>query len=174
MILNQDTGRLGLRITTPFELVHNAKSKSKKWFELFSIGYFNHDTDNTENRSKLQAYTLNGIEVGRDDKSNSIIFYTPITSSYYHPPTFLLDESRLPITNFPNSLRFDGGLTCGLLRNKIDSIHDPFLPGTCISIQLNDAQARGTINNIPLPVSTIIKPDASPFPNHLDNSSISS
>ena len=46
MIPNQVPGRLGLKITTPFELVHNSKADSKIWFELFSIGYFNHDTDN--------------------------------------------------------------------------------------------------------------------------------
>ena len=54
MILNQVPGRLGLKLTTPFELVHNSKPDSKTWFELLSIGYFNHDTDNAESRSKLQ------------------------------------------------------------------------------------------------------------------------
>ena len=131
MMLNQVPGRLGLKLTTPFELVHKSNTDSKTWFELFSIGYFNHDTDNAESRSKLQAHTLDGIAVGRDDRSNSIIFYNPITSSYYRPPAFRIDEPRLPITNFHNSLIFDGGLTCGLLRNKTDPIHEPFPPGTC-------------------------------------------
>ena len=106
MIINQVTGRLGLKLTTPFELVHNSKPNSKTWFELFFIGYFNHDIDNAEIRSKLQAHTLDGIAVGRYYWSNSIIFYSPITSSYYRPPDFRLDESRLPITNFPNYFRF--------------------------------------------------------------------
>ena len=64
MMLNQVPGRLGLKLTTPFELVHNSKPNSKTWFELFSIGYYNHDTDNSESRSKLQAHTLDGITVG--------------------------------------------------------------------------------------------------------------
>ena len=118
MMLNQVPGQLGLKLTISFELVHNSKPDSKTWFKLFSIGYFNHDTYNAESCSKLQAHTLYGIAVGRDDRSNSIIFYNPITSGYYRPPDFRLDESRLPITNFPNSLRFDGGLTCGLLSNN--------------------------------------------------------
>ena len=88
MILNQVPGRLGLKLTTPFELVHNSKPDSKKWFELFSIGYFNHNIDNAESRSKLQAHTLYGIAVGWDDRSNYIIFYNPITPSYYRPPYF--------------------------------------------------------------------------------------
>ena len=83
MMRNQVPGRLGIKLTTSFELVHNSKPDSKTWFELFSIGYFNHDTDNSEIRSKLQAHTLDGIAVGRDDRSNSIIFYNTITSSYY-------------------------------------------------------------------------------------------
>ena len=115
MMLNQFLGRLGLKITTPFKIVHNFKTDSKTWFGLFSIGYFNYDTDIANNRSKLQAHTLDGITVGRDDSPNSIIFYNPITSSYYRPPAFRLDESRLPITNFTNYLCFDGGLTYGLL-----------------------------------------------------------
>ena len=82
MMLNQVPGRLGFKLTTPFELVHNSKPDSNTWFELFSISYFNHDTDNDESRSKLQAHTLDGIAVGRDDRSNSIIFYNPITSIY--------------------------------------------------------------------------------------------
>ena len=48
MMLNQVPGQLGLKLTTSFELVHNAKPDSKTWFELFSIGYFNHDTDNSD------------------------------------------------------------------------------------------------------------------------------
>ena len=44
IILNQVPGRLGLKLATPFELVHNYKPNSKTWFELFSVGYFNHDT----------------------------------------------------------------------------------------------------------------------------------
>ena len=102
MVLNQVPGRLGLKLTTPFELVRNEKPDSKTWFELFSIVYFKHHIDNTEIRSKLQAHTLDVIAVGRDDKSNYTIFYNFITSSYYCLPYFCLDESILPITNFPN------------------------------------------------------------------------
>ena len=102
--LSYRPGQLGLKLTTPFELVHNSKPDSKTWFELFSIGYFNHDTDNAESCSKLKAHTLDGIAVVLYDRSNYIIFYNPIMSSYYRPPDFRLNESRLPITNFPNSL----------------------------------------------------------------------
>ena len=79
--------------------------------------------------------------------------------------------NQVPVTNFPNSLRFYGFLTCGLLWNKAYPIHDPFLPGTNVSIQYDDSLVRGTINNIPLPVSTIIKYSATPLSNQSDDSS---
>ena len=174
MMPNQVPCRLGITLTSPFELGHNSKPDSNTWFELLSIGYFNYDTDNSESRSKLQAYTLDGIAVGRYDRSNFIIFYNPITSSYYRPPAFQLDESRLPITKFHNSLRFDGGLTCGLLRNKNDLIHETFPPDTRMSIQHNDTLARGTINNIPIPAFPILRPAASPSTEPLEDESITS
>ena len=111
--------------------------------------------------------------VGRDDKSYSIIFYNKITSIYYHPPDFRLYESRLPITNFPNYLRFDGGLAYGILRNKTNPIPKPFPPGTQVFIQREKAIARGTIKNISIPVSPILKCVESPYPEQSDNGSIS-
>lgn len=152
-MLNQVPGRLRRKLTTPFELVHNVKPDPRTWFELFSVGYFNHDTDNAELRSKTQAQTLDGIAVGRDDRSNTVIFYNPVSRSYYRPPAFRLDEGRHPATNFPKSLKFDGGLTCGLLRYKTDPVPEPFPPGTRVDITHNDAKVKGTIQNIPLPTS---------------------
>ena len=174
MILGQVPGRLGIKLTTHFELVHNTKPDSKTWFELFSIGYFNHTVDNTEIRSKFQSHTLDGIDVDRYYKSNAIIFYNPLTSSYYRLPNVCLDESRLPITNFLNYLRFYGCLACGLLLNITYPIHEPFPPGTCVSIQHNGSLVRGTINNIPLPVSPIIQSDSLLPSNTSDDSSQSS
>jgi len=162
MMLNQIPGRLGRKLTTPYELVHGSKPQSETWFELFSVGYFNHDTDNAESRSTSQAKTLAGIAVGCDDRSNTIIFYNPITKSYYRPPAFSLDESRLPSTNFPKSIRFDGGLTCGLLRYRTDPINEPFPPGTQVSIDHKGSIARGTIQNVPLPFSPNVQSAESP------------
>ena len=81
MMMNQFPCRLGLTLTSPFELVHNSKLDSNTWFELFSKGYLNHDTYNADSCSKLQAHTLDGISVLRDDRSNSIILCNSITSN---------------------------------------------------------------------------------------------
>ena len=115
MMMNYVPVILVLKLNTPFEFVQNATPYSKTWFELYSIGYFNHHINNTASRYKLQAHTLDGLAVVRDDKSNSIIFNKPFTSSYYCLPDYHQDESRLPINNLPNTLCLDGGLSCGLL-----------------------------------------------------------
>ena len=51
LMINQVPGRLGRKLTTPFELVHGAKPNSKIWFELFAIGYWKQSKYNAELRS---------------------------------------------------------------------------------------------------------------------------
>jgi hypothetical protein len=130
LMLNQTPGRLGRKITTPYELVHGVKPDSRTWFELFSIGFFAHDTDlaTNEARTTSQAQTIAGIAVGRDASTNTITFYNPITRTYYRPPSFKLGESLLPITMFPKHIHYDGGLTCGRLRHNTDPTQNHFLP----------------------------------------------
>ena len=113
-MINQVPGRLGLKLATPFELVHNQKPDSTTWFKPFSIGYFNHNTDGSTTRSNTEDQSLDGIAVGHDDRSNTIVFYNPIVRSYYRPPAFKLDEGHLPATNFPSYIKYDGGLTWSL------------------------------------------------------------
>jgi hypothetical protein len=170
-MINQVPGRLGRKLTTPFELVHNVKPDSKTWFELFSVGYFNHSKDNTTSRSKIEDHSLDGIAIGRDDKTNTIVFYNPITRSYYRPPAFKLDEGRLPVTNFPTSIKYDGGLTCGLYRNRTDPSPEPLPPGTRITIDRNDQSLRGTIQNVPMVFSNLVQSSASPTDDPTDSSS---
>ena len=122
---------------------------------------------------------MDGIAVGRDDRSNTIIFYNPISKSYYRPPAFRLDESRSPTTNFPKSVRFDGGLTCGLLRYRTDPIHEPFPPGTRVTVTHDSSPTRGTVQNVPLPFTPNLSTSPTPddpqsvtYTIHLDNGSI--
>ena len=63
-MVNQVPGRLGRRVTTPFELVHNCKPDARTWFELFSVGYFKHEEDGDEQRSNSQDQSLDSIAVG--------------------------------------------------------------------------------------------------------------
>jgi hypothetical protein len=143
-MMNQVPGRLGRKLTSPFELVHGVNPNSNTWFELFSVGYFPHHMESNETKSKTQAQTMDGIAVGRDELSNTIRFYNPINKQYYRPPIYKLDESRLPVSSFPKSIRFDGGLTCGLLRNRTDPSPEPFPPGTRVRITRDNVEQKGT------------------------------
>ncbi|KAL7503562.1 hypothetical protein ACHAXN_002711 [Cyclotella atomus] len=150
-MINQVPGRLNRKLTSPFELVHGVKPDSSTWFELFSVGYFKHKSERGEAKSKTQAQTLDGIAVGCDEQTNTILFYNPLTKQYYRPPVFKLDEGRLPITSFPKSIRFDGGLTCGPIRNRTDPAPEPFPPGTRVTIDYKGSPMKGTVANVPLP-----------------------
>jgi hypothetical protein len=102
----------------------------------------------------MQAQTMAGIlqsGVMSNPTQFSYIFYSPFTKQYYRPPVFKLDEGRLPITCFPKSIKFDGGLFCGPIRNKSDPVPEPFPPGTPVSITHQNEQVKGTISNVPLP-----------------------
>jgi hypothetical protein len=105
---------------------------------LFSVVYFKHESEKGEATSKTQAQTLDGIAMGRDEQSNTILFYNPLTKQYYRPPVFKLDEGRLPITNFPKSIKL---LTCGPIRNRTDPAPEPFPPGTKVTIDHKGSQA---------------------------------
>ena len=134
MMLNQIPGHLGRILTNPYKLIYNTKPQSETWFELSSVGYFNHYTNNTASSSTSQAHTLDIIAVGRDERSNAIIFYSPVSKIYYHPPAFSLGESRLPVTTFPKSIRLDYCLTYGFLCYRTDPVHEPCPPGTHVPI----------------------------------------
>ena len=138
------------------------KPDSSTWFELFSIGYFDHSVENNATKSKLEVQTLAGIgiAIGRDEKSNTIKFYNPLTKAYYSPPVFKLDEGRLPVTDFPSRITSDGGLVCRLHSNNTDPGLEPFPPGTGIIVLLNGTTKRGTIQNIPLPPSAVLEDTA--------------
>ena len=132
------------------------QARLQDMFELFSIGYWKQNKDNKDSRSNTEDQALDGIAVGQDEQTDTIIFYNPLTKSYYRPPVFWLDESRLPVTNFPLSIKYDGGLSCALYRNRTDPVSEPFPPGTRVNLNVNGTMARGTIQNIPLPTSPLL------------------
>ena len=82
-MINQIPGRLGRKLISPFELVHGIKPDATTWFELFSVGFFKHSSSSDGLNSKMQSMSMAGIAVGWDDTSNTILFYNPLTRSYY-------------------------------------------------------------------------------------------
>jgi hypothetical protein len=155
-MLNQVPGRMGRKLTSPFELVYGVKPDSKTWCELFSVGYFPVESKAGEAASASQSQTLDGIAVGRDEQSNTILFYNPVTKKYYSPPVFKLEPNHLPVMLYPKNIRFDGGFVCGPLRNRTDPVTEPFPPGTRLTITVDDKPVRGTVQNVPLPFPTLI------------------
>lgn len=137
--------------------------------QTFSIGYFDHKSENSATKSNTEVQTLAGIAVGRDDKSNTIRFYNPLTRSYYSPPVFKLDEGRLPVTHFPTRITFDGGIVCGLQSNNTDPDPEPFPPGTRVNVLDRGTVQRGTIQNVPLPPPTILESSAAVTPEANNN-----
>ena len=161
-MLNQVPGRLGKKLTSPFELVYNTKPDSKTWFNLFSVGYFPVDSKSGEKASVTESQTMHGIAIGRDEQTNTITFYNPMTRKYYSPPIFKLDNSTFPNAIYPRLVRYDGGFLCGPLCNSTDPVVEPFPPGTRVNIKHNDELVRGTIQNVPLPFADIGLPSATP------------
>eukprot|EP00804_Cyclotella_cryptica_P009045 CCRYP_003142-RA/>CCRYP_003142-RA protein AED:0.35 eAED:0.14 QI:0/0/0/1/1/1/2/0/1801 len=150
-MMNYIPGRMGRRLVSPFELVHGTKPDATTWFKLFSVGFFKMESSSDGKHLKTQSMSLAGIAVGRDDTSNTILFYNPITRSYYRPQAFSLDETRLPLAQWPGIIIPDGSLTCGLLKNNTDPTPEPFPPGTRVTLLRNHTSLRGTIANIPSP-----------------------
>jgi hypothetical protein len=154
-MLNQVPGRVGRKLTSPFELIFGIKPDAKTWFEPFSIGYFPVASKSCEAASASEAQTMDGIAVMCDEKSNTIVFYNPITRAYYSPPSFKLDPTPLPVTLYPKHVRYDGGFVCGPLRNNSDPVPEPFPPGTRVQLYKDDVKIKGTIQNIPLPFAHV-------------------
>ena len=106
------------KFTTPFELVHRTPPDTRTWFPLFSCVYFYKDTDKNKDRSSFQSKAMIGIAVGRSTKTNALSIYNPITKQYYEPDTYKFDPSRLPCTEFPAQIHYDGGLHANIYRHS--------------------------------------------------------
>ena len=127
-ILNQVPGSPGHKFITPFELVYNIKP-----YSCFSICYFDHTADGDESWSNTKSHTLDEFTLVQDKSSNTIIFYSPATQIYYHPPAFCLNKGRFPATKFPSSIKFDYGPTCNIFHKLTDPMSEPIPPGTLVN-----------------------------------------
>jgi hypothetical protein len=57
---------------------------------------------------------------------------------------------------YPHHIRFDEGFVCGPLCNRTDLIAEPFPPGTRVFVTNGDDKIKGTIQNVPIPLSPFI------------------
>ena len=79
-----------------------------------------------------------GIAVGRSTKTNALSVYNPVTNQYYEPDTYKFDPSRLPCTEFPSRINYDGGLRAELYRHSHRNVPEPYPPGTPFKIMAAD------------------------------------
>ena len=79
-----------------------------------------------------------GIAVGRSTKTNALSVYNPVTNQYYEPDTYKFDPSRLPCTEFPSRINYDGGLRAELYRHSHRNVPEPYPSGTQFKIPAAD------------------------------------
>ena len=65
-------------------------------------------------------------------------------------------HSCSPVTNLPTSIKYDGHLTCSLMRNHTDPFPEPLPPGTHVTITHNNKLPCGTIQRVPVFTSTLV------------------
>ena len=135
---NQIPAKVDGKLTTPIELVHHATPDTHTWFPLLSISYFYKDSDNDKDRTTFQSKAMIGIAVVRSTKTNDLSFYNPITNQYYDTDTYKSDPYRLPCTDFPSQIHYDGGLHADLYRHINKNTPDPYPPSMPLKIPSNE------------------------------------
>ena len=79
MITNYLPIKINNFLTTPYFLVHHKKPDLRNLIPLFAVGYITKYKDATSSRKNVDSHSIRVILIGKDGKSNSLIFY--------HPPT---------------------------------------------------------------------------------------
>jgi hypothetical protein len=136
-------------------LVHGVHPDQQAWLPIFSLCYFHHKSNSNASRSKNQAYSLDGIIIGRDPTFTAILVYNPCNQKYYKPDSYRIDPYCLPSSVYSN-IKYDGGLFVSLHQDEIASISEPFPPGTRVA-KVNPTSGHtllGTVMDIPLDPNT--------------------
>ncbi len=149
-MMNMIPGKYCRKLSSPFMLVHGARTDPRIWLPLFLLCYFHHKKDSNASRSKSQAHTMDGIIIGRSPTSNSILVDNPQNQKYYKPNSYRIDPYRLPSSVYP-TIQYVGDLFVSLHRNNISSISEPYPPGMRV-LNFNPTSGltrAGTVMDIP-------------------------
>ena len=124
------------------------------WFPIFSIAYFYNDSETDKDHTTFQSKAMIGIAVVRSNKTNALSFYNPITNQYYNTDTYKSDPYRLPCTDFPSQIHYDGGLHADLYRHIHKNTPDPYPPSIPLKIPSNkdnnNNYTTATVSSIPI------------------------
>ncbi len=84
-MMNAIPGKFGVKLASPFLLVHGSGHDKCTWFPLFSICYFHYEKNGDVPHSHCQSHTMDGIAIGPSPMSNAMLVYNPRTKQYYEP-----------------------------------------------------------------------------------------
>ena len=108
MVSNYLPIRINNILTSPHYIVHHRRPDLRNLIPLFAVGYITKYKDGTHTRHNIDSHSICVILIGKDHKSNSLLFYHPPTKKIIASDTYRLDDT-LP-TGPIFRLEFDGGL----------------------------------------------------------------
>ena len=138
MVSNYLPIKINNTFTSPYFIVHHRRPDLRNLIPLFSVGYITKYKDGTISRSNIDSHSIRVILIGKDHKSNSLLFYHPPTKKIIASDTYRLDPtlSTGPVFH----LEFDGGLHL----NKYVSFNDLIRPPTFHPEQIVYVASHGT------------------------------
>jgi hypothetical protein len=158
-MMNTIPGTYSGHHTSPFLLVHSVGHNECTWIPLFSHCYFHHERDSSQQRSKHQAHTMDGIVIDCSPTLNALMVYNLCTQQYFEPNSYCIDPYCLP-TLVNLDIKYDGGLFCYLLHDKNSHMEEMYPPGTQIE-QVDpyiNMLLLGTVMGIPFPAMSADSP----------------
>jgi hypothetical protein len=130
-IMNAIPGTYLGRLASPFLLIHGVGHNERTWIPLLSLCYFHHKKDSDQQFSHHQAHTIDGIVIGQSPTSNALLVYNLHNKQFYDPNSYCINPNCLPTSVYP-SIKYNGGLFCYLLCDKIPHMEEKYPPGTRI------------------------------------------
>ena len=147
--------------TSPLELVFGVKPDYSILVPLFSTTYFRHLRDSTRARDGIEYKVMQAILLGRSEKADGYILYSPHTKEFYVTSECKIDSKSCTPTTF--NLVYDGGISFGLYDSTpVATGVEPYPPGTTLFRTIDDGNpTSGTVVSVPLPATAQGIPNAS-------------
>ena len=122
-------------MTTPHFELFGIKPDYRILFPFGCIGAFRWARDGNHNCTNFESQCMLGIDHGRSEYTNGMMFYNPVMDSFITSANYLINKNRHVGEVFP-SLRHDGGLRMSKLSGK-DDTPAKFNIGDCVFVQDN-------------------------------------
>ena len=123
--------------------------------------YSRHLHDGTRDRDGIESRAMQSILLGRSEKADRYILYSPHTKEFYVSSECKIDQKSCSPTTF--NLVYDVGLFFGLYDSTpVANGVEPYPPGTTV-FRTNESGSKisGTVSSVPLPAAAKSIPDSS-------------